>query len=267
MRIVTITWARNEEDILESFIRHHARMVDKMVIILHCCEDTSYDIALRLQREGITLDIRESNASYHAQGEALTALMHEHADADWIVPLDADEFLCGAQELRSILEQAPTDTVFALPWKTYVPTPADDCNEKDIRRRMCYRRGEEPDQYYKVLVPGALASQSILPLGSHTLLNRFTGAAWPVTRHDALWLAHFPIRSAQQLRRKIVQGWEAHCRNPYRTPEQNIHWKALYERCCDPSPIDTKELQSIAQGYATRKNSVPGLVAECLPLL
>lgn len=117
MRIVTITWARNEEDILESFIRHHARMVDKMVIILHCCEDTSYDIALRLQREGITLDIRESNASYHAQGEALTALMHEHADADWIVPLDADEFLCGAQELRSILEQAPTDTVFALPGK------------------------------------------------------------------------------------------------------------------------------------------------------
>jgi hypothetical protein len=75
MCIISLTWARNEEDILESFVRHNSAIVDEMIIVLHRCTDTSKDILERLQGEGLSINIREHDAPYHAQGEVLTELL------------------------------------------------------------------------------------------------------------------------------------------------------------------------------------------------
>jgi len=260
MHIASITWARNEEDILESFVRHHSRIVDQMIIVLHRSTDRSLHILRSLQREGLALEIRESDALYHAQGEVLTELMHEVAsiyNPDWILPLDADEFLCSSIDFSNALRATPSDTVSLLPWKTYIPTPEDDQLESDIRLRMTHRRAEEQKQYYKVLIPGALALQATLPLGSHQLFYTDTQMPMPSTPHTDVWLAHFPVRSEQQLRSKIINGWEAYSHNPNKKPGQNFHWEQLYDRCKNPEKIDIAELHAIALQYALNPGDIP----------
>ena len=64
MRIVSITWARNEGDILEAFVRHHAALVDHLYIVLHRCEDDSEEMARELVvlRAAIAVGVAEIDA-------------------------------------------------------------------------------------------------------------------------------------------------------------------------------------------------------------
>lgn len=263
MSIVSITWARNEEDILESFVRHNACAVDRMIIVLHNTTDRSLELLSALQREGLPLEVRQHKATYHAQGEVLTTLMREVAlapETDWILPLDADEFLCGDENVYEAIRTTPPDRVALLPWKTYVPTENDNLSEPDVLLRMTFRREHEPYQYYKVMVPRALAADSVLPMGSHVLLKHNANTPQPSVEHPTLRIAHFPVRSEQQLRRKITQGWEAHVNHPHTSPDQSYHWKALYERCRNPDPISTAELRQIALCYAAKEEGTPEAV-------
>jgi hypothetical protein len=256
--ITSITWARNEEDIIESFVRHHVAIVDRMIIILHCCTDRSLEIVRALKEEGLPIEIYERDDLYHAQGEALTDALSLCKDADWIIPLDADEFLSSSMgPVRNQLEILDTNTVYHLPWRTYVPT-AQDGIAGDVIHRITHRRAQEPFPFYKVLIPGNKSNNSTLPMGSHQLLDH-DGIAMETVVHPALFLAHVPVRSEVQLRKKILQGWESHSRN---RPGQNFHWKDLYDRCQDSRPIDTTELQHIAQRYALQGHDTPALVRD-----
>ncbi len=265
MSIVSITWARNEADILESFVRHNSAAVDRIIIVLHKTTDHSLNLLNTLKEEGMPLEIRTSEIDYHAQGEVLTALMHELAlapDTEWILPLDADEFLCGDGNLYQTIRNTAADRTVLLPWKTYVPTEKDHPAEPDVLQRMTFRRSYEPYQYNKVMIPRALAAESTLPMGSHVLLKRNTAVPQPSVEHSTLHIAHFPVRSEQQLKRKIVQGWEAHASHPHTLPDQSYHWKALYERCQDPTPMSTEELTTIALQYAAKGECSPQIVCD-----
>ncbi|MDP7069175.1 MAG: hypothetical protein QF815_01505, partial [Candidatus Peribacteraceae bacterium] len=200
-----------------------------------------------------------------AQSETMTALLQQ-VDADWIVPLDADEFLCATGNIEEILQSTPVDTVSLLPWKTYIPTTDDNVAEQDIRLRLQHRRSEEPHQYYKILIPSACVKNATISLGSHALLNTATKKPMPSEEHPNLWLAHFPVRSEEQLRKKIVLGWESHQKNPDLQRGQGFHWEALYDRCKDPAPISTQELQDIALRYAITDSSVATPQVICDPI-
>ncbi len=263
--IISISWIRNEEDILESFVRHNIEMVDRMVIVLHKCTDSSKEILKKLKLEGLPVEISESNAEHHAQSETMTALLQQ-VDADWIVPLDADEFLCSSINVSDALQKTPTNTVSLLPWKTYVPSPKDNLDETDVRHRITNRRSEEFQQFFKVLIPNSFASKSVLPLGSHQLLQKDSNMPWHSIKHNNIWISHFPIRSEEQLRKKIINGWEAHSLNPNKISGQNFHWKSLYDRCKDPAPISTQELQDIALRYAITDSSVATPQVICDPI-
>lgn len=263
--IISITVARNEEDILESFVQHNAAIVDKMIIVLHCCSDASREILERLIRRGLPLEMRESDAPYHAQSKSLTAIIRELSESSyrWILPLDADECLCDTTgNPRAVLQKLKADIVYDIPWKTYVPTPKDDFYEKNPLMRIRYHRVKESPQFTKVLIPGHLTHQAVILLGSHTLI-KLSGDRYESRVHPTLYLAHFPVRSEQQLRRKIIHGWESHLSNPDRKPNEIFQWEMLYSRCQDPTPISPQELQDIALWYAVpldKRNTVNKIV-------
>lgn len=263
MNIVSLTWARNEEDVLESFIRHNSSIVDRMIIALHRCTDRSKEIVEQCMRDGCNIELRESDALHHAQGETLTELLQE-TDADWVLPLDADEFLVG-EDARSTIESLPSDVVHLLPWKTYVPTPGDDATQNDPLLRITHRRVKEPAQYYKVLIPRQFLKGSLVHVGSHKVIDAATGLERPSSPQAELWLAHFPVRSEQQLRRKIIEGWESHTRNPDYQTGQGIHWQHLYSRCKDLAPIGPNELQIIAVNYAAPDGISVELIEDPVP--
>lgn len=270
MRLVTISWVRNEADIIEAFVRHHAPFADRMIIIDNGSTDDTPAILASLRDTGLPLDLRSDPMPVHHQSKALTALLREAAalDADWILPLDADEFLAvpGSTTLDDALDAAPRDAVTLLPWKTYVPRPGDDASEPSPPRRIRHRRDDESPQFHKALVPGALARMpnASLSLGSHLLQEGPDGPACRSVFSSTLALAHFPVRSAAQLAAKITQGWTRHLANPDRKPGEMYHWEKLLDRCASPAPLTPEELERIALTYARTDDAVPGIVLDPL---
>jgi hypothetical protein len=253
MYLATISIIRDEEDIIEDFVRHHAPLAERMYITLHRSHDGTADILERLKEEGLPLAVSRDETPHYAQAEILNRLMHTAAQdgAQRILVLDADEFLVSDEpDMRDALEHTDPRIVTTIPWRTYVPHPSDDPAETSPVRRMRHRRDVERPAYHKLLIPGVIAPYGELPMGSHQLLQRSTGLPFPWVASPSLFLAHFPIRTEAQLRRKILQGWEAHSANPQRKPGQNFHWESLVERCRDVRPIGREELLGLALRYA-----------------
>jgi hypothetical protein len=252
MQILSISWVRNEADIIEDFVRHHTGFLDRMIIMDNASTDATPQILQSLIDEGLPIEIRHSDSTIHNQGEHLTALMHElQSDKNdrWILPLDADEFLLSSiGSVVNALHHLPTDAVVLLPWKTYVPTPMDDESGVSILKRMQHRRSEERPQYRKILIPSKYQGDAYrIPLGSHSLESTLP---IPIHLSNDLFLAHFPVRSPEHIQRKVIENWERHLLNPNRKPGQNFHWERLYEEM-QKSPPTPERLHHIGLYYAS----------------
>ncbi|MBI4129289.1 glycosyltransferase family 2 protein, partial [Candidatus Peregrinibacteria bacterium] len=268
--IVSLSWVRNEEDIIEWFVRHHAGLVDRMILI-DGSDDRTPAILRLLQREGFPLDVRSDPTPIHRQDAALTALLPECLllGADWILPLDADEFLCAApgRDVRDILAALPQDRVTLLPWRTYVPTAEDDPREPNPIRRICFRREPERPLFHKVLLPAQIAASPgvRLGLGSHVVF-RGDGMPFPAVATEELRLAHLPVRSALQIRCKILGCWPRLCANPARKPNDAYHWRTLYEQFSAEGSSEPTNITKIACTYAARPGDpLPALVRDPIP--
>ena len=95
--------------------------------------------------------------------------------ADWVLPLDADEFLRveSREALERALENAPTDRPAFLHPQSYIPTPADDPSEQNPVARIRHRRAREVSQLGKVAVPAQVAADPSLMLdqGNHFVVG------------------------------------------------------------------------------------------------
>jgi GT2 family glycosyltransferase len=260
MKVVSISCVRNEADVLEAFVRHNARWVDRMLILCHLCEDNSVEILSRLAEEGLPIELREDKEPFHVQAAVLTELAREAVaehEPDWVLPLDADEFLVAHEgsDPRAVLATLPDNVVPRIPWRTYVPQAGDDAHEQNVLRRIQHRRDLPIGELPKVVVSGRLARKHgfELTLGSHELVNGSTGRYWPMFDDARLRLAHFPVRSAQQLRGKVLTGWVTRLADRTRTPDQTAHWGKLFEECAQEGALGAKRLEEIALHY-----SLPG---------
>lgn len=95
-KIVVITMVKNEEDIIESFIRHSMTFADELILIDHDSIDRTSEILYSLSDEYNNLFVKKYTEFEYSQSECMTALMKEafcEYNADIVVPLDADEFL------------------------------------------------------------------------------------------------------------------------------------------------------------------------------
>lgn len=206
MRVVAISVVKNEVDIVEAFVRHNLASVDRLIVMDNGSTDGTREILQRLVDEGLPLEVLEDPSPGHYLWRQLTYLMREHAlqrcHADWVVPLDADEFLCGP-DLKGLLADAG-DRPFSLYWRTYVPDTGDAQEETNPVRRIRQRLKKEFRPCRKIVVPAALGRRPgvVLDQGSHNLLVGGV-AVPPILDSDGL-LAHFPGRSPDQFASKIA---------------------------------------------------------------
>src|SRR2546429_3849459 len=175
MRVVAFSTVRNEADVVELFLRYHAPMLDRHLVVCHLSQDASADLVGRLRDEGLPLELREISDAVFRQSAVATALMKELAAEEpgaWILPLDADEFIVGG-DVGEVLEAMPRDRPATLPWRTYVPRPEDDEGERHLLRRVRHRREPEAPLQHKVFVSSELAADPSIKLsiGAHKLLR------------------------------------------------------------------------------------------------
>ena len=231
MRIIGISPIRDEEDIIESFVRHNLAYLDKLYIIDNLSKDKTLDILAALKQEGLAIEVWESKSCSNQQSRAMTTALRKLAqhdpDAEFAFLLDADEFLgcVDRQALVADLGKIGADGYGVMPWRTYIPIEHDLENlnpAMPVTSRMTHRRSHEGHQRYKAVVPKALFGKARVRQGSHSLLS-MDGAALPKSVL-ATPLAHFPVRSANQFLAKIILSSHSSEMKKERRPDESIHW-------------------------------------------
>jgi hypothetical protein len=210
MRLVAVTRVLNEDDILEAFVRHHAGLVDSFIFLDNGSTDRSLAILQALRAEGVPLTVLQTQAAHFCERPVLTALFRMAAGtgADWVLMLDADEFVderLAEGGLRAQLAAMPPEQgVLALNTAAYFQTPDDDPAELVVPRRL-RRRQPELQENPKVIVRGSLAGRNAgIGPGNHSVHQ--DGQTLPAPVAASLALAHFSRRSPWQVVAKAVTG-------------------------------------------------------------
>jgi glycosyltransferase involved in cell wall biosynthesis len=210
MKLVAVSRVRNEADIIEAFVRHHAVLFDKLIVLDDGSCDGTYEALLLLQAEGLPLVVLRAPVIGYEQSRYMTRLLQMAVDqfgADWVAPLDADEFI--ELEDGTTLAEALSgqeNRLLSMAWNNFEWRPEyenDPERNPVIRQRL--RRPARPDQN-KLLVPAGLVDETTQLLqGNHFLIR--DGRQLTPRPIRSISLGHFPIRSVDQYACKIAVGY------------------------------------------------------------
>ena len=256
MKIFSISRIKNEEDIIESFVRYHLNFIDEMVIIEDYSNDETYNILKKLKDdEKLPIHIYRNSKKPIPQKEVINNAFNialNDFNADLIVPLDTDEFLVckDGGNPREILEKLPQDKYYQVFWRTYLPSLDEKSFSLD---RLESIRDPMMDDRSKIIIPSGLTEKyevTITP-GSHSIENKDI----PSEELDELRIAHIPIRNKIQCISKETIGWLNDISDYYKDPKaswhQNIMFRMLVESEGD---ISDEDIINYAKEYSSRKS-------------
>jgi glycosyltransferase involved in cell wall biosynthesis len=256
-KIFSISMVKNESDVIESFVRYNSNVMDGMIILDNGSTDDTLKILKQLKEEGLALTIFEDTNREHEQATKLSKLLIKAVDefhADIIVPLDADEFLISSNQgnPRKILEKIESPTFYLVKWKTFVPDFSK--NQKFIPARITTAR-DNSNEMCKVIIPKELVKnyEVKLTFGNHNLVfdPKYNDVINSVINDD-LRIAHFPIRSKEQLISKVAVGW-IYTLSRFGRPEgQNFHWQIMFNKLKENKEIVNQDLIDFAKKYSVQ---------------
>jgi len=209
-KLVAVTRALNEEDIIEPLIRHHAALVDHHIVLDNGSTDRTLEILSGLIAENIPLTILHNDSSIFSETQFNTLLYRravEDHNADWVVFLDADEFVDarGVADLRPFLATIPAEQrTVGLQMVDYeAPSPATENDANVVRRFSRHRRAAT--SVWKVIVRGNIGADRVtVDAGNHFIY--VDGSPWVSMKQLVVPLAHYPFRSPYQWVAKVVTG-------------------------------------------------------------
>lgn len=198
-----VTMVRNEVDVIEEVVRHLLdEGVDQVLAADHGSDDGTYELLQELAASLPVHVTRVSFAAYH-QAQVVTLLSRAAArnGAAWVVPFDGDELWAAAipeQRLVDVLRDADAEVVQAE-WIEYVPLVESGASGAEpFARRHPFRLPAPDPEFGKVAFRANWLC--FVPRGSHRVLLPSPTAT------EGLRVAHFRIRSAEQVHRKATDG-------------------------------------------------------------
>ena len=137
--IAVVAMIRNEEEIIELFIRHAFYFCDRIYICNHNSSDRTVEIVNALAQEGFSIHMSHSTAPGYPQ-EQITHDLIQRAIADgaeWIMPLDADEFpACETGSVRDTILSLDADVEWRYLWRNFFLSPTETRIEPNFFRRF-----------------------------------------------------------------------------------------------------------------------------------
>jgi glycosyltransferase involved in cell wall biosynthesis len=234
---------KNEQDLIEPFVRHALRFVDNLIVVDNGSVDDTRPILVKLARELAGLVYADRPDFSFKQSQFMTQLMRFSQSAffaDFIFFLDADEFISAPDraQLEKILGAIPRGGFGLMPWSTFILSPQSASDEgRDPPRSMTMRRRKESPLYHKAILraDGQDVSGIMIEDGNHSI-SRVDGGGLKSCSLDSLPLYHFPVRSLEQLASKSIVGWMATLKK-YKgldpPKNHNYQWKMNYRRIRD----------------------------------
>lgn len=228
-RIISFTLAKDEEDIIEAFVRHTVQHVDHMYVFDNLSSDGTSSILERLRSEGLPLTVTRDEDPAHAQARKTTAFFQRiigEDSFDVLVLLDADEFFCPedgwADDLGPGTVGEVTRYLHLFPTHPHLGSGA-------IRAMQHFRK--EPQSSKAIYHRNPNIDKDIrIGEGSHYIyLNSQKIEPTPLRA----CIRHYALRSVNQYIRKNTAGWLAMIlRNPKNAKSDKpiaVHWRREYE--------------------------------------
>lgn len=229
MKILATLLVRNEAELVADCLEHHLRQgVDGFLVTDHSSVDGLADV-LHEYRDVILDQQYESDCRF-LQDQWVTRMARRAVDfqPDWILHLDADERWQGLDLLRHI----PSTYAWVRTgvWRNHLPLTESMAGPFNPRTMPYYelpgRTGPHAARFVnfgsgwggKILHRPMKDAQ--VGIGNHWLHYPLA----PRTDCDGITVHHYPIRSLEQLRRKVVNGAAALDAHAW-SPEIATHWR------------------------------------------
>ena len=234
MKLVLTLLCRDEADILESMLGFHLEQgVDQIIATDNGSVDGSLEILQRFERSGQLTLLEEAE---HTHDQAIwvsrMARMAAAMGADWVINSDADEFWCSNKgNLKNVFETIP-EHVDALSVKrsNYLP-PRRNPNHQKRKHRVSTLREQHSKTSDGLPLPPKVCHRGDPHVqigdGNHRVSSN--NKTWSVEPSKEITILHYPVRSLNQLERKIRQGTEALRRNQRVGPGVGKSWKEIYD--------------------------------------
>lgn len=228
--VVGLSCVRNEADIIEWMVRYNLKFVDELHLINNLSTDSTLEVLQQLQGEGLPLHVHSSDDPAHPQEKvmgALAARLASEGRGEFFVPLDADE-LIDAESREAFLNELrriDRNTAGSMTWKTFLPHPSPGADGAFFRQ-MTRFRSHEPTINAKLILRAESCAVYRWSGGCHNAFHQETQQ--PLPRMDmGFRLAHYPVRDAEQLARKVVLGAQALSLKTDRFSDEGNHWQKL----------------------------------------
>lgn len=253
MKLVCISRVKNEVDIIEAFVRHHLAYFDKLIIADDCSSDGTYEVLRALREEGLPLVLLRQATVGYEQSRHMTRLMRMAVDqfgADWVMPLDADEFIEPKEGTTVAKFLAPREArLIKLRWNNFVWCPEQDASPElnpviRLRARLPPR-----DDLNKVLVPARLVTDGVwLSQGNHDLAR--DGELLTAEMVDDVQLCHFPIRSVPQFASKVVIGYLQYSAMPYWDRKDGFQFQEPFRQLANGVERLASHMEAYSRSYS-----------------
>jgi len=243
---------RNEIDILPAFLQHVHALFDHVVLMDHGSVDGSKEImALAvLERKNWRLwHVKESGYYQEAFCGFAMRWLFQHTDAEVVMFLDADEFVSvHSRTLFDAICLASWEQAFiaSFPWNSCLPLRPGAA----IYHGCEHWRKKGAASGSKIAVPRTVYDKhpNLRPgLGNHAAL--LGEKAMPAQVVGKLW--HFPLRSVEQFKRKIVLGSLAVAMRGEDLSGSRHHWLEACRNLAHDG-LDEMDMLGMAASYSER---------------
>lgn len=209
MRIIGVCRTFNENDIVESVLRHTLMIVDHIIVMDDSSFDGTIDIIESMIKEGLNITlINKKSVSFDEKNRntELYVLASNEYDADWVLYFDADEFYDTRKinnDLKSYLKNIPIQNECVVcDMYNYTDTVFDNKEELNVPKRLLWRT-KDIVPVHKIIVRGKLDGVTIVA-GNH--YGYVYGLGMNPYKQTDVFFAHYPRRSGWQEISKWVVG-------------------------------------------------------------
>ena len=82
MKICSISRIKNEEDIIETFIRYHLNFIDEMIIFEDNSSDDTYEILSKLKKENLPIHVFRNTKEHSEQQDVINIAFNKATGND-----------------------------------------------------------------------------------------------------------------------------------------------------------------------------------------
>ena len=271
MNLWSFSTVKDEEDIIESFVRYNMNILDGMVIYDNCSNDNTLKILKSLKREGYNLIIIEDKNRYFEEEKKKNEILNftmEKIHPDFVFPLDADEFICAknGDNPRNIIKKLDPSYLYYYKMEDYVIKQEKNNFSSFVPENICelrtFNNAKSIKRYYKCIISKEIYDKDkiFLEIGGHSA-KYINGNVIPSKKLMKLFIAHYPVRSKEQLINKIITGRLNDLSIHSKYDGCGFHQYEIFDIIRNKGTITDKDILKLSKNYGTKyKNAIGKII-------